>query len=244
MGRLLSWLGRKAKKTRPYCAAVVPAAGSAVRMEGVDKVLVELGGVPVIARSVGALNDCELVDEIIVVTREDFIVPVSDICKEYGFTKVKTIIQGGATRAESVRRGLAEVSKETGLVAIHDGARPFLSQEVLREAIMAAEEYHAVAPATPVVDTVKVAHDGLVDSTPDRSTLFAVQTPQVFDYGLIVGALDKALKEGIPLTDDCSAVEALGMKVVLTRGSRENIKITTPVDLATGEAILEWQRQN
>lgn len=242
--KLLSWVRRKGGQERPYCAAVVPAAGSAVRMEGVDKVFVELGGVPVIARSVGALNDCELIDEIIIVTREESIVPITDLCRAHGFTKVKTVVKGGASRAESVRLGLAEVSPKADLAAIHDGARPFVSQEVLCEAILTAERTNAAAPAIPVVDTIKVAQAGLVERTPDRSTLFAVQTPQVFEYGLITGALEKALQDGTPLTDDCSAVEALGMHVTLTAGARENIKITTPLDLAIGEAILQWQKRD
>ncbi len=244
MADFFSWLKRKANKERPYCAAVVPAAGSAHRMEGVDKVLAELGGVPVIVRALSALNDCELIDEIIVVTREDLIVPISGLVRQHGLNKVKTVVKGGETRAESVRLGLAEVSKEADLAAIHDGARPFVSRELLEEVIQAAERNHAAAPAIPVVDTVKVAHDGLVDSTPDRETLFAVQTPQVFEYGLITGALERAIREKIPLTDDCSAVEAMGMKVTLTTGSRENIKITTPMDLAIGEAILQWRQQD
>ncbi|MCD8161426.1 MAG: 2-C-methyl-D-erythritol 4-phosphate cytidylyltransferase [Clostridiales bacterium] len=244
MEKFFSWLKGKAKQERPYCAAVVPAAGSARRMEGVDKILAELGGVPVIVRTLGALNDFDLIDEIIVVTREDLIVPISGLVKQHGLNKVKTVVKGGDSRAESVRLGLAEVSKEADLAAIHDGARPFVTRELLEEVIHAAERTNAAAPAVPVVDTVKVAHNGLVDSTPDRETLFAVQTPQVFEYGLITGALERALRDKIPLTDDCSAVEAMGMKVTLTTGSRENIKITTPIDLATGEAILQWLEQD
>ncbi|MCD8086135.1 MAG: 2-C-methyl-D-erythritol 4-phosphate cytidylyltransferase [Clostridiales bacterium] len=244
MEKFFSWLKGKAKQERPYCAAVVPAAGSARRMEGVDKILAELGGVPVIVRTLGALNDCDLIDEIIVVTREDLIVPISGLVKQHGLNKVKTVVKGGDTRAESVRLGLAEVSKEVDLAAIHDGARPFVTRELLEEVIHAAERTNAAAPAVPVVDTIKVAHNGLVDSTPDRETLFAVQTPQVFEYGLITGALERALRDKTPLTDDCSAVEAMGMKVTLTTGSRENIKITTPIDLATGEAILQWLEQD
>ncbi|MCD7917394.1 MAG: 2-C-methyl-D-erythritol 4-phosphate cytidylyltransferase [Clostridiales bacterium] len=244
MEKFFSWLKGKAKQERSYCAAVVPAAGSARRMEGVDKILAELGGVPVIVRTLGALNDCDLIDEIIVVTREDLIVPISGLVRQHGLNKVKTVVKGGDTRAESVRLGLAEVSKEADLAAIHDGARPFVTRELLEEVIQTAERTNAAAPAVPVVDTVKVAHNGLVDSTPDRETLFAVQTPQVFEYGLITGALERALRDKIPLTDDCSAVEAMGMKVTLTTGSRENIKITTPIDLATGEAILQWLEQD
>lgn len=241
--KVLSWARRRTGKERPYCAAVVPAAGSAVRMEGVDKLFVELGGTPVIVRTVAALNDCELIDEIILVTREDAVDSLTKLCAKHGLSKVKTVVKGGASRAESVRLGLAEVTRKADLVAIHDGARPFVSQEILVETILAAERANAAAPAIPVVDTVKVAQNGLTEASPDRDTLFAVQTPQVFEYGLITGALEKALRDGLPLTDDCSAVEAMGMKVTLTTGSRENIKLTTPLDLALGEAILKWQKQ-
>jgi 2-C-methyl-D-erythritol 4-phosphate cytidylyltransferase len=249
MEGLFAWFQQRQKRQqeaeRPFCAAVVPAAGSAVRMQGVNKVLVELGGVPVIARSVGALNDCELIDEIIIVTKEEHILPISQLCQSYGLTKVKTVVKGGSSRAESVRLGLAEVSEEAEFVAIHDGARPFVSQELLRQVIQTGIKTNAAAPAIPVVDTIKVAtKEGLVTDTPDRSTLFAVQTPQVFDYGLITGALEKALREELPLTDDCSAVEAMGMRVTLTEGERTNLKITTPLDLAMGEAILQWQKQS
>lgn len=243
MAGLLSRLFRKEERTHPCCAAVVPAAGSARRMQGIDKILTELDGIPVLVRTLQALNDCPLIDEIVVVTREDLIAPIGSLCAEYGVDKVMKVVRGGKDRAESVSLGLKEVSPATELVAIHDGARPFVSQAVLEEVLTAAATCHAAAPAIPVVDTIKVAHDGLVESTPDRSTLFAVQTPQVFDKDLITGALYKAMKEGIPLTDDCSAAEAIGVKVTLTSGSRENIKITTPIDLAVGEAIIQCQQQ-
>lgn len=222
----------------PYCAAVVPAAGTASRMKGIDKILAELGGVPILIRTLKALNDCPLIDEIIVVTREDLIFPIGKLAGEYGLEKVKKVVRGGADRAESVSLGLKEMSPEAALCAIHDGARPFVSQELLEEVLTCAARTHAAAPAIPVIDTIKVAKDGIIQSTPDRSTLYAVQTPQVFDKSLIVEALDKARTMGIPLTDDCSAVEAMGLPVTLTAGSRENMKITTPIDMAMGEMIL------
>lgn len=242
MAGLLSRLFHREGRTHPCCAAVVPAAGSASRMQGIDKILTELDGIPVLARTLLALNDCPLIDEIVVVTREDLIAPIGSLCTDYSIHKVTKIVRGGKDRAESVSLGLKEVSEAAELVAIHDGARPFVSQEVLADVLMAAAKDHAAAPAVPVVDTIKVAHDGVVESTPDRSTLFAVQTPQVFDKDLITGALYKAMKEGIPLTDDCSAAEAIGVKVTLTAGSRENIKITTPIDLAMGEAIIQCRQ--
>ena len=127
------------------------------------------------------------------------------------------------------------------LIAIQDGARPLVTTQIIDEAILRARECGAAAPAVPVKDTVKQARDAMVIRTPDRRELFAVQTPQVFQADLIRGALGKAMADGAELTDDCSAVERLGFPVALTQGSYENIKITTPVDLALGEAILNWR---
>ena len=229
----------KKKKTPAQCSAVVVAAGSARRMEGIDKVLAPLGELPVLAHTLYAFQDCPAVDEVVVVTREDLLVEVGALCREYGLDKVTKVVTGGARRMDSVRAGLREVSPEAGLIAIHDGARPLVSQEVLCQAIEKAAVTGAAAPAVPVTDTVKRAEDGLAAETVNRANLWAVQTPQVFEAGLIRAALEKALADGEELTDDCAAVERLGMKVSLTPGSRENLKITTPLDLVLGEAILE-----
>lgn len=229
---------RSEDAAHPYCAAVVPAAGTASRMKGIDKILAELKGVPILIRTLTALHECPLIDEIVVVTREDLILSIGKLAGEYGLTKVKQVIRGGSDRAESVSLGLREISDRAELVAIHDGARPFVSQELLEEVITCAAKTRAAAPAIPVIDTIKVAKDGIIQSTPDRSTLYAVQTPQVFDKALIVDALTKVRELNIPLTDDCSAVEAMGLPVTLTAGSRENMKITTPIDMAIGEMIL------
>ena len=135
--------------------------------------------------------------------------------------------------------GLKAVPEGTELVAVHDGARPLVPPEVITKAILKAAKFGAAASAIPVKDTIKVSKTGAVDETPDRSTLFAVQTPQVFDYALLLGALQNAKQKGLSLTDDCSAVEALGMTVLLTDGSEENIKITTPLDLDIAGLILK-----
>ena len=237
---------RYSKKSlgHPYCTAIVPAAGTASRMEGIDKILADLGGMPVLARTLLALEQCCRIDEIIVVTREDLIVPIGHLCRDFGVSKVRTVIQGGASRAESVQMGVRQIAPQTELVAIHDGARPLVTQTVLMDALIRGAETGAAAPAVPVKDTIKRAKHDVVQETPDRSELFAVQTPQVFHAPLIAAALQDCMEKGIPLTDDCSAVEAMGMRVSLTKGSYENIKITTPVDLATGEAILQWQQQH
>lgn len=230
---------KKKKQNRPRCAVVVPAAGSATRMEGQDKVLSVLGDWPVLIHTLKALDQSSLVDEIVVVTRGDLIVTVGQLCKDYALSKVTKVVVGGDTRARSVLAGIVEVAEGTALIAIHDGARPLVPPEVIDEVILRAAECSAAAPAVPLKDTVKRGSGGFVEATLDRDTLFAVQTPQVFDADLILGALKKAVEDGAAITDDCSAVERIGMTVALTRGSYENIKITTPTDLMLAEAILQ-----
>lgn len=208
---------------------------------GQDKIMLPLREEPVIVHTLRALENCPYIHEIVVVTREELIVPLGRLCSDYGFGKVSKIILGGETRAHSVRLGMLEVSEQAQLIAIQDGARPLLTHEVLEEVILTAAKCGAAAPAIPVKDTIKRAEGGIVAETPDRSRLFAVQTPQVFESGLIRAALHKAVEENVPVTDDCSAVERLGMKVTLTRGSEENIKITTPMDLLVAETLLQWR---
>ena len=177
------------------------------------------------------------------VTRRDLIVPIGQLCQDYAFSKVTKVVVGGETRTHSVLAGLREVSEHLELAAIHDGARPLVSQQVLEEAILRAAQCGAAAPAVPVKDTIKQASDGLVSATLDRSQLYAVQTPQVFETSLIKAALTKALEDGVALTDDCAAVERLGLGVALTQGSYVNLKITTPEDLAAAEALMEWREE-
>lgn len=227
----------------PYCTAIVAAAGSSSRMEGADKIMLSLRDEPVIVHTLRALEYCPYIQEIIVVTREDLIVPLSKLCSDYFLTKVSKVVLGGETRVHSVRLGILEAPDRTELIAIQDGARPLVTPEVLEEAILTAAKCGAAAPAIPVKDTIKRAVGGVVEETPDRSELFAVQTPQVFEADLIRAALHKAVEENLLLTDDCAAVERMGMKVTLTRGSEENIKITTPADLAVAEALLYWRDQ-
>ena len=226
------------KPASPPCSVVVVAAGSARRMEGIDKILTPLGELPVLVHTLYAFQDCPVVREVVVVTREDLLVEVSRLCKDFALDKVSKVIVGGAERIHSVQAGLREVDPEAELIAIHDGARPLVTLQVIEEAVAAAAQSGAAAPVIPVIDTIKRWEDGLEVETVDRSVLRAVQTPQVFEAGLIRAATQKALEDGELLTDDCGAVERLGKKVTLTEGSRENIKITTPLDLVLGEAIL------
>ncbi len=227
------------KKEVVPCSAVVVAAGSARRMEGVDKVVAPLGELPVLVHTLYAFQDCSAVDDVVVVTREDLLVEISQLCRQYGLNKITKVVVGGKERIHSVWAGLQEVRPDAGLIAVHDGARPLVPQAVLEEVVAKAAVTGAAAPAIPLTDTIKRREGDLAVETLDRSALWAVQTPQVFEAGLIRAAIKKAVDDGETLTDDCAAVERLGMKVSLTAGSRENIKITTPFDLLLGEAILE-----
>ena len=229
-------LGRKALPLKT-CGAVIVAAGSASRMGGIDKVMAPLRGEPMIKRTVRTFQECDAISEIVVVTRPDLIVPISHLCA--GLTKVKAVIAGGATRQESVELGLHGLSDKVKLAAIQDGARPLVTWQVIDRVVRAANTYRAAAPAIPVKDTIKVVTGGMVKETPDRSTLQAVQTPQVFDIDLLRGALKKAKLDGAAVTDDCSAVELMGMSVKIVEGDERNLKVTTPMDLKIAELLLE-----
>ena len=232
----LTRLGRKALKLK-YCGAVIVAAGTASRMGGIDKVMATLGGEPMILRTVRTFQESDVISEIVIVTREDLILPISHLCE--GMEKVKAVVAGGKSRQESVELGLNALSKDVKLAAIQDGARPLITWQVIDRVVRAANSFGGAVPGIPVKDTIKVANGGLVKETPDRKTLQAIQTPQVFDFDLLRGALKKAREDGAEVTDDCSAVERLGMKVKIVEGDERNIKVTTPMDLKIAELLLE-----
>ena len=230
---------RKVLKLK-YCGAVIVAAGSASRMGGIDKVMAKINGEPMICHTVRAFQDCDAVKEIVIVTREDLIVPIHDLCRQ--FPKVKAVVAGGKSRQESVSLGLNALSEKTKLAAIHDGARPLVSWQLIDLTVRMAHNYGAAAPAVPVKDTIKVVEGGLAKETPERGKLKAVQTPQVFDFDLIRGALKKAKLDGAELTDDCSAIERMNMTVRIIDGEETNIKVTTPMDLKLAELLLEERK--
>ena len=218
-------LGRKALPLK-YCGAVIVAAGTASRMGGIDKVMAPLKGEPMLLHTVRTFQNCDAIREIVVVTRQDLLTTVMGLCKN--MDKVKAVVAGGKDRPESVRLGMNALSSKVKLAAIQDGARPLITPAVIDRTVRAAHTYGAAAPGVPVKDTVKIVEGGLVADTPDRSRLQAIQTPQVFDFDLLRGALKKAEQEGAAITDDCSAVERLGMKVRIVEGDEKNIKVTTP----------------
>jgi len=217
--------------------AVIVAAGSSQRMGGVDKVLALLGGKPLLARVIDVFQRCILIHQIVVVLSQQNLKPGQRLVAEQGWSKVTDVCLGGSRRQDSVVVGLNRLS-HCSWVVIHDGARPLVTEGLIERGLEAAIETGAAVAAVPVTDTVKVAGDDqLVQGTPPRRDLWAVQTPQVFRFDIIAEAYRQAEGE---VTDDATLVEQLGYRVKLYMGSYDNIKVTTPDDLALAEVL--WQK--
>lgn len=223
------------KKT-DFATAVIVAAGNGTRMKTEkSKQLIEINNLPVIAHTMLAFEKTDIIDEIIVVTRESDILIMSDIAKEFGISKVTNIVPGGATRTDSVKNGIC-VAKNN-YVAIHDGARPCITPEDIEKTVKKAVETGAAALGCPVTDTLKkVDENGIITDTVSRENLWAIQTPQVFEKKLILKAYKDGNTDGA--TDDCMLLESIGVKVSMVCGSRNNIKITVPEDVDLASAIL------
>ena len=215
---------------------------SVVRMGRMDKQLVLLGGAPVLIHTLQRIGSCPSVREIIVVTREQSIPVLHQMVADFGLQKIRTIVTGGQTRQQSVRNGFREISAQSQFVAIHDGARPLVRPEDVEACIAAARESGAATLGVQVKDTIKqVDESGKIVSTPDRSVLYAAQTPQVFSVASYGIAAEKADIADRDFTDDCQLMEYAGMPVRMVKGSYDNIKITTPEDLAIAEGLLAYQ---
>lgn len=238
----LSAIGKGLRKALPlkYCGAVIVAAGSASRMGGIDKVMAPVQGEPMICRTVRAFQQTDAIREIVIVTRQDLLGRIAELCQDDD--KVKAVVVGGSSRQESVWRGLSALSDKVELAAIQDGARPLVTPMLIDRVVRAAHSYGAAAPGIPVKDTIKTVAGGVVRQTLDRAALQAIQTPQVFDVDLLRGALTKAAADQAQVTDDCSAVERLGMSVKIVEGDEQNIKITTPLDLKIAQLLLEERK--
>ena len=231
------------KWKRSACSAVVVAGGSSVRM-GEDKLFLDLEGIPVLARTLRALNDCSCVDEIVLVSREDTLEKCAKLCHDYQITKAVKVVIGGKSRTESALAGLTQIRSDARIVLIHDGARPLVTEKVVESVVHAALLYKNAAPSVSLNDTVKEAEGDTVVRTLDRSRLAAIQTPQAFVPDLVKAALTAAVKNGKKYTDDCAAVEAMGVPTHLSEGDPENIKITRPLDLELAAAIIRKRQAN
>ena len=233
----------KKKHQPPFVTAIIPAAGSSRRMGGGNKLLMELDGVPVLGRTLLALEACDIIREIIVAASEENLVAYAELGKTLGVTKLTKVVKGGDTRQESVYKAALEASPQAKYLAVHDGARPLVTPEVVQKACEGAFLHTCAAAGVPVHDTIKeIQKDGHIERTVDREMLRAMQTPQVADKALLTAALQSALEAGVTVTDECAALERMGARPVITEGSFENIKITTPADLVYGEAILEGRK--
>ena len=235
---------------RKYSTAVVLAAGTGKRMgTKIQKQFLTIQGKPVLYYALAAFQNSPLIDSVLLVTGAAEVPYVQkEIVEKYGFTKVMAVTEGGAERYASVWEGLKTLKKrltkeqQEGYVFIHDGVRPFLYEEILARAFDAVEQYHACAVGMPSKDTVKIAdREGFVANTPDRSLVWSIQTPQVFDFSLAYEAYEALEKSGrSDVTDDAMIVEAFtDTKVRLVKGSYKNIKITTPEDLKIAETFLK-----
>ena len=227
-------------------SAIIPASGLGKRFsDKSDKAFISIAGRPMLAHTLAVFQDCPEIGEIILVVRRDQVPSAEELVREYGFSKVKSVVIGGETRQDSVRNGLAQVSPECEIAAIHDGARPFVTCDIITASINAARSDGAAIVAVPVINTIKASPDGrYVAETLDREKLFAVQTPQTFKLSIIREAFDRAYADGFVGTDDASLVERLGMPVRIVQGSYENIKVTTPADMALAEAIIQSRIAN
>ena len=232
-----SIFGRKEKI--PCSAAVVLAAGKSERM-GSDKILADLAGIPVIVRTLLKFQKSDYISEIVVVTHETKINEISQLCSAYNLDKVSKVVSGGKSRTESAFLGVSAVNSKSKIISVHDGARPLVSDRIIKDVVCSAMKYMAAVPSIPVTDTVKIVDDnGIVNGSIDREHLFALQTPQAFDADVIKGALSSAVNKKLELTDDCSAVELLGGVIHTVPGDAENIKLTYPSDFLLAESIIK-----
>lgn len=235
------------KKFRPFVSAIIVAAGNAKRMnKEVGKIFMEIEGYPLISYTLQAFEDSDCIDEVILVVKEDDIVLTMDVVAEFEYTKVKRIIKGGKERSDSVLNGINEMNSKTEIVAVHDGARPFVMPEDIDNVVTEAIKNKAAALGVKVKDTIKIVDENMfVVETPERENLWAVSTPQVFSKDLLLKAY-KIYKDKNPegrkkTTDDSMLVEELGYKIKMVEGNYDNIKITTPEDIYIAESILRYR---
>lgn len=220
---------------------IVAAAGKSARMQGTDKQLLELSGIPVLIRTLKAFEHSAAVSRIILVTREEIIAEIQLLCRKYMITKLSDIVVGGNDRHSSVMRGIERLSENEDRVLIHDGARPFVTQKMISDCSAALETNDGAVCAVKINDTVKRSSDGkLIETTLDRSLLYAAQTPQGVRISAYRSAIEK-IGGAACFTDDSSVLEAAGYSVALVEGDTSNIKITTPSDIRLAQALLEGE---
>lgn len=225
----------------PISTAVIVAAGKGRRMgTEISKQFLPLGGKEILAHTVEKFEQASVVRDIILVTGADSLKDVQAMVQEYGWKKVISVVAGGKERQDSVYSGLKQLREDTEIVLIHDGVRPFVTEKIIEDSVTVAMEIGGCVAGVPAKDTIKVCNgENIAVATPDRSTLWQIQTPQTFRKDLILQAYEGAAQEGVIGTDDASLAEHSGYPVKVIMGSYRNIKITTKEDLLIGEAFLK-----
>lgn len=229
---------------KPICTAVIVAAGKGKRMgTEISKQFLPLGGKEILAHTVQKFEKAKNIRDIILVTGADSLQDVQEMAQEYGWEKIVSIVAGGKERQDSVWNGLQQVAADTEIILIHDGVRPFVTEDILNISIETALEMGGCVAGVPAKDTIKVCDgENIAIATPDRSTLWQIQTPQTFRKERIVKAYEQAKEDGFVGTDDASFAEHCGYPVKVIMGSYRNIKITTKEDLIIGEAFLKEEQ--
>ncbi len=227
------------EKGNMFVSAVIVSAGNSTRMGGINKQFLDINGIPVLVHTLMVFQNAGSIDEIVVVTRESDIDDVKILAKQYGINKIATVVKGGETRQISVLNGVSSTSEKADFVAIHDGARPLVTEKVINETLSQAIKFGAAATGVKVKDTVKqVNGDNDIVATPDRAYLRFIQTPQIFNKSLYLDAVN-VVENSRDFTDDCILIEAYGKTVKFVDGDYENIKITTPEDVEIAENYLK-----
>lgn len=240
----MTFISEEKMNNKPFVSAVIVSAGNSSRMGGINKQFLSICGIPVIAHSIKAFQDCAFINEIVIVTRDIDIDNVKRVIKDYNFTKAVAVVCGGETRQLSVLNGMKEINTSADFVAIHDGARPLVTEKVILDTLSCAIEFNAATTGVKVVDTIKSVdeNEDIVD-TPNRAFLRAVQTPQIFNKELYLNAVNN-VPNSKGFTDDCKLIEAFGHKVKIVDGDYENIKITNPSDIEIATYYLSKRREN
>jgi len=225
-------------------AALIPAAGEGRRMgEAMPKQFLPIGGREILARTIEVFDECQAIDEIWVVVATEYCALCQErIVERYGFRKVCGVVAGGATRQESVWRGLQHVAEAVELVVVHDGVRPFVPELLIQRTLASASQYGAAIAAVPLKDTLKRISEAYeVEGTVPRERLWRIQTPQAFHHALLRTAFQNAWQHGLQATDEAGLIEALGHPVKIVPGYEHNVKITTPDDLVFCETFLRYR---
>ncbi len=234
------------KRAAKHVTAIIVAGGSGSRMgTNTTKQMMELDGMPVVARTILAFEKAECIKDIVIVAKADEKDIYKEFIRKYSFKKIRRIVTGGDTRQKSVLNGFKAISDNCDFVAIHDGARCLITPENIEKVLYQARCYEAASAAAPAKDTVKITNsDGFVVSTPNRSRVWMAQTPQIFRADLYRAAAFYALRLGYEATDDNALVEFLGSKVKMVDCGYRNIKITTPEDIHIARVLLEEDKND